>query len=752
MRRLLFFLCLSCWAAEPRLRFGPLDGARFGLDLDGHTHWASGASSISATSDGWTLRFDQPGIVWSIRVRRRPDGASAVIGSTIRNAGSKPVRLGRCRLADLTDSASRLDLGEGAEKAVLLVHSGWAAGSAVRAVRGDKHHFPRTIAQFYNPAARRAVQLAFLTFDRAHTEHEVWWDEQRNRPVASSYCDFLGFALQPGKSIDSEELAVSAGNDPIAALRHWGDQVNARYRPAIWPRSPAGWVGWSWADGIYSERYEDVLRRNVAAMRERIPGSDLEYIWVSIGNLQGQVPGNWLRWNSKLFPSPPEKLVADLGAAGFKLGLWVAPFWLGKTPEEASLRETFMLSDGKPLIVPRTDVGDTFVLDPTHPKTQAFLRDVFSTYRRWGIRYYMVDFLNAVSGPVPGSFKLDGYHDKGLVPGVEAMRAGLKVVREAVGPDTYLLSSTGPTIQLTGLMNASRTGNDYGEGRPLYGPGKWYYPATYIINKFDQWQAPRYATQALATSFFMHRKLFLADTGNVLTVDKPLPLDDARIAATIFGINGGPMMLGDDIARIAPERLELIRMALPRLPEAADPVDLFDAVEGFAQHFRLRVERPWDRWDLVALFNYGDQPLTRRLELDPARPQVAWDFWNERYLGVRSASLTASVAPRSVVLLRLAAAREHPWILSTDMHLRQGQAEIEDCVWDAQKLTLTFTAARPQRSRGNVYIRAPKGFALRDIAGLWVAKDGNDQSLVIRCALDFTRSARQTRTLAFIKV
>ena len=59
----------------------------------------------------------------------------------------------------------------------------------------------------------------------------------------------------------------------------------------------------------------------------------------------------------------------------------------------------------------------------------------------------------------------------------------------------------------------------------------------------------------------------LSDSGNVLTVDKRVPLTDAQISATLFGIKGGPVMLGDDIDRINEERLDLIRKVFPRLPE-----------------------------------------------------------------------------------------------------------------------------------------------------------------------------------------
>ena len=40
---------------------------------------------------------------------------------------------------------------------------------------------------------------------------------------------------------------------------------------------------------------------------------------------------------------------------------------------------------------------------------------------------------------------------------------------------------------------------------------------------------------------------------------KPVPLPDAQISATIFGLNGSPLMIGDDVDRMAPERLALLR-------------------------------------------------------------------------------------------------------------------------------------------------------------------------------------------------
>lgn len=763
-------LCGMCFGQGPQLlyhrdsrrfSFGLVEGVRFGVNVDGRDLWAADAreAAWAAENNGGgrlALRFDHPRIEWVIELTRGVDGTSALVRSEIRNTGAVAVRLGRCRLADLSDSSSRIDLASGAERSVEFVASGAQTKSYVRAVRGPKHAISRTLAQIYNPESKRTLQLAFLSFDRVHTEHEVWWDEKRAAVASSSYCDFLGFVLEPGRQVRSEELAIEIRSDPVESLEHWGDLVAARYHPPVPKTIPAGWVGYSWVDGFNVERYEDVVKRNVRAIRERLPGFDINYVWVSIGNLERNLPGNWLRWNYKNFPGGPEALVKDLAERNFRLGFWIAPFWFsGNAEQHERLEPAYLKHGGKPLIIPHRDLGATYALDPTHPATHQFLREVFSAYRQWGIRYYMLDFLNAVSGPVPGGYTYDGFYRRDLVPGPATLQSGLKVIREAAGPETYLLGSTGPTYQLIGIANGMRTGSDYGEGRPLYGPGKGFYPGTFVVNKPDFWNGHATALGAMATAFFTHRKLYLSDSGNVLTLDKPLPLPDAQIAATIFGINGGPVMLGDDIARIDPGRLEILKKEFPRLPETATPLDLFQSVDpDYAKLFRLPVKLDWGRYELVAIFNLGNDVMRQRVNLarvgvEAAHPVAVWDFWNERYLGVHSGALTVDVAPRSVVLLRLSEARNHPWLLSSDLHIRQGQAEIQDCRWDDARMELTITAVRPAGYQGSIYVRAPKGFAVADPAGLWLARDGVDSSLIVRYPVSFGTSGRDIRTIRF---
>ncbi|MBM3890787.1 MAG: hypothetical protein FJ388_16885, partial [Verrucomicrobia bacterium] len=390
--------------------------ARLGLEVNGTIRWSTHADSVRsggsldgvvAAGSGSVLhiRFDREGVEWIVRFALSDDGATASISSTIQNKSSRAARLGKCWLAHAAGAAGKVSLGTAVGETVALVCSGTSGPTTVKRVKsGSNRHKTKTIAQLYNPASGVALQSAFVTLDRVDTEHEVTCSADGGNIGISSFCNFGGFELPAGQSVESERLMLQAGRDPHAQLEAWADAVAAHYRPRLWPKTPAGWVGWSWVDPFNIERYEDVVRRNAAALRRRLPGFDIEYIWVSIGNLKDGYPGNWLEWNSESFPSGAEKLVADLGKLGLKLGLWMGAFWICTALKERveEMRDALLKRDGKPMRVrakwaygaagplPDAERPGMFALDPTHPKTHAFLRRVLSTYHRWGVRYYMI--------------------------------------------------------------------------------------------------------------------------------------------------------------------------------------------------------------------------------------------------------------------------------------------------------------------------------------------------------------------------
>ena len=200
------------------------------------------------------------------------------------------------------------------------------------------------------------------------------------------------------------------------------------------------------------------------------------------------------------------------------------------------------------------------------------------------------------------------------------------------------------------IGNGQRVGSDYGEGRALYGPNKGFYPGTFVINKPDYWTSHRTGICSMMY-YFCHRKLYLSDSGNVMTIDKPIPLADAQISATVFGINGGPVMLGDDIDRMDEDRLLMVRQSSRACPKRAA-----------GGYVRLRGTRLSPGLPPEGRARVGQLGFAGRVQPGRAHacrrpcPLSAWgstpkplysvfDFWNLRFQGVETSGAVSVEVP-----------------------------------------------------------------------------------------------------------
>lgn len=722
------------------------DGRRLsGTDADADA--GGDGVSLSAGEAGHVELAFGAGLVMAYDLALSADGETLVVDCELRNGSDAAVTLGKCCPVCARPGLGHIAIeGDDGEAVVLQSSAQSAASHVYRAADADKNARYNVLFHIVSHAAGRALHLGFVTFDRIPTCFVFDYDRADGLTHLEAACDFDGWKLGAGASVRLETLTIEALADSHASLHRWTDRVAAYYQPEVWPKIPGSWLGWAWVDAFNVENYEQTVLRNCDAIRRRLPGCDIEYVWVSIGNIAGGHPGNWLEWNADSFPGGHKYLVEELAKRDFKLGLWCGAFWYSDHLESfGQMRDALLKVDGEPAVsrpgwsygeaglLPPEQRPNVYSLDPTHPTARKFLREVFTTYREWGVRYYMLDFLYAVWG----CMEFNDYHDMSVIKGPQLLRKGLEVITEASGPETYRLSSTGPTIHCINHMAACRIGNDYGEGRALT-PQSHFYPATFVINSAEFWTSHKPASTNMACSYFTHNKLFINDSGNVMTVDKPIPMSEAQITATIFGLSGGPVMLGDDIDRISEERLALIKKVFPRTSEIATPVDLFDSpYPGYPRVFHLPVETDWGSWDVVGILNYDAEPYSRVIPLadfglEPESEYIVWEFWNEQYVGVASGALKAVVPPRSARLYRVCRLVDHPQVLGTDMHVLQGQVELSRVHWDAKTMTLSGSASRPAGEVGSLFVRAPKGLFVRNPKGHWIAKDAVEECLVIR--------------------
>ena len=714
------------------------------------------------------LSFPEAGLVWTVNCREMQKSGRIIIDSVIENESEHDIRLDKVFLLAAREPVV---LGESIDDILCMGLKGIFVDRVVHRIEDTEcPRESKVKLQLYNSKDDAALQVGFITFLRANTQVFFDYDQERGISGLKASCDFAGWILEAGQSTSTETFSLAVGNNPHAQLESWADLVSERCSPRRWEDAPIGWLGYAWVDITHVERYEDVIMRNAEAIRRRMSGFGVDYIWESLGNLPYELAGDWLAWNDELFPNGPEWLASKLKEKGFKLGFWCGPFWICALlddkveefrdvllkNEDGSLMEVWPDWDftSSPLYGKRSSA--MYCLDPSHPRTLEYWKKVFETYRKWGVRYYMLDFLDAGTGNI-GRNPYKEHFDKKLVAGPEVYRNALRVIREAAGDDTYFLSSTGPTVHNAGSVDAARTGTDFGEGRAALPNYIGQYPATYTINDVNFWMGAMSALRDQASNYYTHRKLYINDSGNVLTVDKPLKLTDAQINATIHAMSGGPTMLGDDIDRIDDERLALIKKTLPRSRDVAFPVDLFDiAYPDYPKVFHRKVDKSWGTYDVIAVYNFG-QDLLRlpvamsKLGLKNNTGYLVWEFWNAEYIGRVENTLDAVVPPGSVRVYRLTEDVGRPVLLGTDMHLLMGEMEVMRCNWDEDSQTLDISVNRPKGEYGSVFLSVPENLRPENQRELWVARDGRDKSLIIRAAFSFEEDTAR-RSIKFVDV
>ncbi|MFJ6897909.1 glycoside hydrolase family 36 protein [Streptomyces hokutonensis] len=265
----------------------------------------------------------------------------------------------------------------------------------------------------------------------------------------------LWAAVDPTGSVPSIRLSVRDGVAEIAAdgpVKEWtgttvqsvlGDWADSLALPSPRP-APTVWCSWY---EYFTAVTEDDIHENLRAMDTL----DLPIDVVQIDDGYQKALGDWLTLSGR-FRSRAG--IADtIRARGRRAGIWTAPFLVDPASDLAAEHPEWLVRDpaGGFAHAGRNWGHDLCVLDPTHPGAAAYLTEVYATLRTEGYDYFKADFLYAGA--------LDGVRHK-EVDAVEAYRAGIALIREAIGPDAYLLGCGAPILPSIGLFDAMRVSPD----------------------------------------------------------------------------------------------------------------------------------------------------------------------------------------------------------------------------------------------------------------------------------------------------
>jgi len=163
-------------------------------------------------------------------------------------------------------------------------------------------------------------------------------------------------------------------------------------------------------------------------------------------------------------------LAEKIKSTGRRAGLWLAPLIATKSSRLFHKHTDWFLRDPRGRLV-SAGFGwgePLYALDTTHPGVTLWLVALMKQVRAWGFDYLKLDFLYA------GALKGKRFQD---MPREAAYRECLRIMREALGADAFLLTCGTPILPAIGLCDAIRIGPDvsykwenYRDANLLYNP------------------------------------------------------------------------------------------------------------------------------------------------------------------------------------------------------------------------------------------------------------------------------------------
>ena len=223
-------------------------------------------------------------------------------------------------------------------------------------------------------------------------------------------------------------------------------------KPNLRPRYQ--WCSWYEFENNYTQQHLDDF---IAGLKSIQPPVPVEMIQIDDGYSER---GDWLIENSK-FPKGIRYMIDTIRKAGYKAGIWVAPFMVSSKSKVYQEHPEWLLRDvyGQPIREFNSAEGDMYVLDTSHPEAFEHIQKVFRTFREWGVTYYKTDFMDW------------GLRDRTKVKrfrndetSVQHFVRVLRMIRQEIGPESFWLACISPYSPFIGLADAVRFSNDVGPG------------------------------------------------------------------------------------------------------------------------------------------------------------------------------------------------------------------------------------------------------------------------------------------------
>jgi hypothetical protein len=170
-------------------------------------------------------------------------------------------------------------------------------------------------------------------------------------------------------------------------------------------------------------------------------------------------------------------------------------------------------------------------------------------------------------------------------------------------------------------------------------------------------------------------------------------------------------MSGDRLTSLDATKLEILKKVFPAYGQNARPVNFFDT--DIQTAFAIKVKKEFSEWTVAGFFN-SDMANTslvkfpiERIGLQTGKTFLAYDFWNNRFVGEIKNEIEISILPGSVTLFSLHEKTGNPQFISTDRHILQGAIEVENVSFNKETKIINGISKGPLGSNHNIKIYIP---------------------------------------------
>jgi hypothetical protein len=510
--------------------------------------------------------------------------------------------------------------------------------------------------------------------------------------------------------------------------------------------APMVWSSWT-------SYYEDVTEKDMVSNTDWIATNlkpyGFQYVELDDGydrNANGQ--HSWIEgWNRAKFPNGPEWLAAHIKDKGLQAGIWLVPnAYAGAIDTHPDWYLHY--STGKVVLDYNTPA-----LDATNPEVLNFVQKLFTTLDDWGFTYYKFDGEHALPKIVP-NIDQGKIHDRFINPTL-AYRNRLQRIRNTIGAKRFIeVCPAGSPLDGIGYVNSYFNGHDlYDSWHGMYslfgsinGNAFLNHVVVYVMPGEGMSVGPHISAEEAQEK----RSPVVLNTEK----QREFPLTgfgvsdaEARTVLTHVALTGVAYALASVMPELSPDRVKMLQMTLPTRPIV--PIDLFSRgsdvewdtfkhvqskyyIHNFPEILDLKVNGSLDDYDVVAFTNWRDQALServslyRKLGLNADDAFVAFDFWNQEFVGIFNSYLDLSVDPHDTRVLLLRQMLGRPQIIGSSRHIT-GDFSFSGVSWDDVGDSLQGTSEIVPGDPYSFWLFIPAGFQFVEASE---DKDRNDSASI----------------------